>query len=200
MVGSRFFWWWVKTYRVRYSTLKVKYCIWNFTQWCIYPLYNTKKIWGWPRMGKHFIGLKSCSHQGRVSGFQCSQYKNTPSEVVRSKQEKLHNIGPRRPQGLIFSAKWPYLLLEIWLSLKNYAYSCVERYFRPLPKSALKSDHFGHLDPKPRTFQYSPRFPSNNFFNQKLSFTHRGSYKVKKSYTYHSLSSYSRFRDFFVDS
>ena len=56
-------------------------------------------------MGKQLFGLKSGSHQGPGSGFQCSQYKNTPSEGVRSKQEKLHNFGPRRSQDLIFGAK-----------------------------------------------------------------------------------------------
>ena len=53
-----------------------------------------------------------------------------------------------------------------------------------LPKSALKFDHFGHLDLKHRSFKYLPRTPSNKKnFDQKLSFTHRGSYKVKNHLT-----------------
>ena len=56
-------------------------------------------------MRKHFLDRKSGGHKGRDSEFQYSQYKNTPSEGVRSKQEMLHNIGLRRPSDLIFGAK-----------------------------------------------------------------------------------------------
>ena len=56
-------------------------------------------------MGKQLFDLKSGSHQGQGSDFQCSQCKNTPSEGVRSKQKKLHNFGPRTPQDLIFGTK-----------------------------------------------------------------------------------------------
>ena len=98
-------------------------------------------------MGKQFFRPESGGHQGRGTEFQCGQYVNTPFEGLRSKQKNSHNFGPRMPQDVIFCLKLSFLSLKVPLTLKNNANLCVERYFRPLPNSALKSNHFDYLNP-----------------------------------------------------
>ena len=100
------------------------------------------------------------------------------------KQNLVHELRPRRSQNVIFCIKWQFLSLAVPLTLKNITYLCVERYFKPLSKSLIKSDNLGHVDPKSWTFQCSPGTHPTFFFDQKLSFTHRGSYKMKKNHTH----------------
>ena len=49
-------------------------------------------------MGKQLFGLKSGSHHGQGSDFQCSQCKNTPSQGVRSKQKSCITLAPPDPK------------------------------------------------------------------------------------------------------
>ena len=83
---------------------------------------------------------------------------------------------------MIFDAIW---LSQIMLLNTDLLSAILDH---SLSKSARKSDNFGHLDSKYRSFQYSPRTTSNKKINQKLSFTHRGSYKVKVLNTYNIIS------------
>lgn len=59
--------------------------------------------------GKAFFDLKSYSHQGQGSEFQCYECKNTLSECVHSKQKTPHNFDPRRPEDPIFGTKRSFL-------------------------------------------------------------------------------------------
>ena len=110
-------------------------------------------------MGKQLFDLKSGSHQGQGSDFQCSQCKNTPSEGGRSKQKKLHNFGPRTPQDVIFGSKWPFLSWEIGLSLENNAHWCVWWYSTPLPKSPKKIMPFRTFVPKTSNLPVLATYP-----------------------------------------